>query len=100
MAVVFQQDDLVPVHQHHEDAQRVMYLVKRPAYELTLVVTGVLQAAQRGDTCCLVRCKPNCEPGTFVLEGKHLDYFYEDLGAMLEYVRHERDKLRAAAGMR
>jgi hypothetical protein len=98
MTVALKQDDYVRAYQHHEDAHRVMFFVKRPAYELTLVVPGALQAAQRGDACYFVRFKPNCQPGTFVLDGEDLTYFYDDLGSMLEYVKHEGDKLRAPAG--
>ena len=92
MTVALESDHLVCDRQPNADMQHIMYFVKRPSYELALVVPETLQAAQREQACCHVRLKTTCQTGAFVLDVKNLAQFYEDLVGMMEYVRNEREK--------
>ena len=94
MTVALKSSDLVLEQQPSKDLQGMMYLVKRPSYELALVVPDALQASHGGRGCYHLRFKTSCQAGGIVLDLRSLASFYEDVSSMLEYVRNELEKAR------
>lgn len=79
------------------EGQQIMFLVKRPAYELAIAVRHAPQMTMREDLPHLhVRLKAQCQSGVFVLDLATLKGFQQDLLCLLEYVQTERKKLVAS----
>jgi hypothetical protein len=97
MIVAFERVAVVLDRQSAVDRRHIMYFVKRASYELAFVVPETLQAKQREQACCHICFKTTCRSGAFILDGKNLVQFYEDLAGMMEYVRNEHEKSQAAA---
>jgi hypothetical protein len=97
MSISITTTDAIRGRERSEGSHQIMWLVKRPSYELALAVPHTLQVTVRQDNSCLhVRLKMQCQSPAFVLDLETLERFHEDLLCLLEYVRTERQKVGAS----
>jgi hypothetical protein len=74
-------------------SHQTMSLVKRPSYELSIVIPHAPQTPVGQDQFRLhIRLKAQRQHGTFILDLGTLECFHQDLLCMLEYVQTERQK--------
>lgn len=75
------------------ESYQVMYLVKRPSYELVFAIpTGHPSSCNLDHAIFQVRFKEQSQTGSFVLKLEELEDFYDGLSQLMEYIRIERAK--------
>jgi hypothetical protein len=78
---------------HISETHEIVYLVKRPTYELLFAVPRRRACYLSGDRSVFqVRFKYQCQIPGLIFDIKDLEDFYDGLSRLMEYVQMEQDR--------